>query len=445
MFRPKNKAGRLEVRKVYLEGYTVAEHAEADCVIATAEKNGRYYLRVFDGTAAYPCINYSYGSAERRQRDIDQHLAIRTERLQAKAAQKQAKKAAGPYAVDMSKPHFEVGKTYSMEYYTDDPWPATAAIRVVKRTACFISLVHVYGSREDEEIQRVKVGADSNGEYLSFGSFYYFRATGAEEETAEAAIVPADETAEQQAEREAVEAEITEGRRYIEDVAAAHPIAEGAPVVTIRWSEHPAFYSWEDDALKLSIAAAEIILKHYDEQRAEQNAAEGRGGYDKTKFLIEYADTDGERSTYEGRYDLGDNDGGLIAHIRAFGESHRKPGYFHDEEAAREICALADLLESYTAAGRVVSVTVAPWLENAVQARREAEKAQFADTLAAVDMLTDAQLAAAVLYTPYDDPGKRDVARFFLQQLHTRDEGKALAVFKAWRAGEGIGALDDLF
>lgn len=34
-----------------------------------------------------------------------------------------------------------------------------------------------------------------------------------------------------------------EGRAYIESVSAELPIREGEPVVTINWSEHPAFYS----------------------------------------------------------------------------------------------------------------------------------------------------------------------------------------------------------
>lgn len=42
------------------------------------------------------------------------------------------------------------------------------------------------------------------------------------------------------------------GRRFIEQTAAEHPIEEGQPVVRIHWSEYPAFYSWKDDELVLS-------------------------------------------------------------------------------------------------------------------------------------------------------------------------------------------------
>lgn len=248
------------------------------------------------------------------------------------------------------------------------------------------------------------------------------------------------EKEQEQKEREAVLAMRNAGRVYIEEVAAAHPIREGAPVVTIQWSEHPAFYSWGEGELKLSVAAAEIVLKHYDELRAEHNTATQSGGYDKTSFLIEYTDQNGEPSTYEGRYDLGDNDGGLIAHIRAFAETYRdKRLPYHSEEDAAQISALADLLEEHTAAGRVVSVSVAPWVEEAVKARRNAAQRHMKETMETLEMLTDEQLTAAVLVSPRDNP---DVARFFLQELSRRDVKKALAVLRAWKEGLGPEDID---
>lgn len=250
------------------------------------------------------------------------------------------------------------------------------------------------------------------------------------------------EKEQEQKEREAVLAMRNAGRVYIEEVAAAHPIKDSAPVVTIQWSEHPAFYSWDESELKLSVAAAEIVLKHYDELRAEHNAATQSGGYNKTSFLIEYTDQNGETSTYEGRYDLGDNDGGLIAHIRAFAETYRdKRLPYHSEEDAAQISALADLLEEHTAAGRVVSVTVAPWVEEAVKARQEAARVRMKETLETLEMLTDEQLTAAVLISPRDNP---DVARFFLQELSRRDAKKALAVLRVWKEGLGPEDIDQI-
>lgn len=233
-----------------------------------------------------------------------------------------------------------------------------------------------------------------------------------------------------------------ENRAFIEQTAAAHPIKDGAPVVTVEWSENGAF----DDGMKFSVAAADIIFKALDEKISNDQ----EHGYDKTSFLIEYTDENGEPSTYEGRYDLGDNDGGLIAHIRSFGAFLRDKGNFgngkptdEDKETGAAIVALADHLEQYTEGGRVVSVMPAPWLEEyqrrkAEQAQQEQEQAQhdMADILEAVQMLTDEQLERAIFTISPTDAEKLDVARFFLQELHRRDESNALSVFRRWKRGE---------
>lgn len=99
-------------------------------------------------------------------------------------------------------------------------------------------------------------------------------------------------------------------------------------------------------------------------------------------------------------------------------------------------------------AGRLVSVSVATWFEEAVRERQKAaeeERREAAkDVMDAVEMLTDQQLAAAVLHVPNDDTSKADVARFFLQALARRDEKKAISVFRAWRSGTGFEFLDDI-
>ena len=122
-----------------------------------------------------------------------------------------------------------------------------------------------------------------------------------------------------------------------------------------------------------------------------------------------------------GRYDLGDDIGGLIAYVRLYDPD------------------LSDLLEAHTAAGRVVSVTVAPWVEEAIKARREASQRHMRETMETLEMLTDEQLTAAVLVSPRDNP---DVARFFLQELSRRDTKKALAVLRAWKEGLGPEDID---
>lgn len=178
----------------------------------------------------------------------------------------------------------------------------------------------------------------------------------------------AREHAEQLERREKAIRERNENRAFIAEIAAAHPITEGAPVVTVDWSENAAFVDGE----KFSVAAAEIIFKTLD----EKISADPERGYDKTSFPIAYTNADGEPDTYAGRYDLGDNDGGLIAHIRTFGENYRDKGRFcngnptdEDRQTGAAIVAVADLLDGYTHKPRVISVTPAPgW--RSISARR---------------------------------------------------------------------------
>lgn len=227
-----------------------------------------------------------------------------------------------------------------------------------------------------------------------------------------------------------------EGRAYIEKVAKDHPIKEGEPVVTINWSEHPAFYGWKDGELKLSVAAAEIILTHFDK---EVHAEKDRG-YDKTSFTINFVNEDGEQDTYEGRYDLGDDDGGMIQHIRAFGEFYVKKGGFgnghpsdDDKELGREIIALADKLDGYTERGKIISVAFAPWLENAIRNMKDAADKQIAFVMNAVKQMSNDDLEAAVMAIDPEDQEREDVAEFFVKQLALRDIKKAMEVYQAWK------------
>ncbi len=145
------------------------------------------------------------------------------------------------------------------------------------------------------------------------------------------------------------------GRRLIEAEQEAHPIKEGEPTVCINWSEYPAFYAWDEDALILSLEAAENILHRLDaEQNATRETEQGHGWYYKTKFTITGKDESGEAFSYTGRYDLGDNDGGLIEHIRAFAEYYRTHDNFgHDIlhlEESTEQTRFAEYLAGFLAA-----------------------------------------------------------------------------------------------
>ena len=204
----------------------------------------------------------------------------------------------------------------------------------------------------------------------------------------------------------------------------------------------PCDWRAEDGELVLSVAAAEIILKHYDEQRAAENAANDCGGYDKTKFLIHYTDETGKSGTYEGRYDLGDNDGGLIAHIRSFAETVTG-------EDAQNIRDFASMLEKFTKpgqeaaetaqnSGEIVRVEVSPLLEQAaarVRERRKQAEQETEEIMESLNLLTDEQLARAVLLTDPKNPDQANVGRVFLQKLDARDHDKAMKLYRYWQTG----------
>lgn len=138
-----------------------------------------------------------------------------------------------------------------------------------------------------------------------------------------------------QAEKERQEAEKEAGRKQqrteknnfnktaIREAQNLFPLTDNAKnYVVIEWSEDDALHSISvealgDSAVKLSIAAADYLFYQVDErQHIERDKQDGIGYYDKTSFRII---KDGE-NVYGGRYDIGDADGGLVAHIKAFAE-----------------------------------------------------------------------------------------------------------------------------
>ena len=138
------------------------------------------------------------------------------------------------------------------------------------------------------------------------------------------------------------------GKHLLLEQMKQYPIKDGEPVVLINWSEHSAFYDWKDDELTLSVACAEIVLSQFD----RENHSDPEKGYDKTKFTITGTDETGEPFSYEGRYDLGDGEGGLIQHIRNLGQwelthdqyGHEKP----QPDETNERIQFADYLEQFT-------------------------------------------------------------------------------------------------
>lgn len=110
------------------------------------------------------------------------------------------------------------------------------------------------------------------------------------------------------------------GEQQTSEAKRLFPLEDGAKnYVVIPFSEHCGLYKAIDEAtaekgdgLKLSILAADYLLRILDErQHEDRDTVNGCGWYDKTDFTIY---KDGE-AVYSGRYDLGDGDGGLVKHV----------------------------------------------------------------------------------------------------------------------------------
>jgi len=89
---------------------------------------------------------------------------------------------------------------------------------------------------------------------------------------------------------------------------------------SIGFSEHPAFYDrqFNDRYTDLRFALGNKLLGILDEkQHSEREGDKNIGWYHKTDFVIK-AVIGGEEFNYEGRFDIGDGEGDLIAHIKNF-------------------------------------------------------------------------------------------------------------------------------
>lgn len=90
---------------------------------------------------------------------------------------------------------------------------------------------------------------------------------------------------------------------------------------SIGFSEHPAFYDRQlnDRFTDLSFALGNKLLGVLDEKQHREREDESKqvGWYHKTDFEIS-AVVGGEDFHYEGRFDIGDGEGDLIAHIKNF-------------------------------------------------------------------------------------------------------------------------------
>ena len=90
----------------------------------------------------------------------------------------------------------------------------------------------------------------------------------------------------------------------------------GEPIVTVGFSEHPEL----SEGMKFPISQADRLLAELDKkQRSDHELYENSGWYHKTDFTVEYS-INGEKNTFEGRYDIGDGDGSLTEHIKSYAQ-----------------------------------------------------------------------------------------------------------------------------
>ena len=115
----------------------------------------------------------------------------------------------------------------------------------------------------------------------------------------------------------------TEKQETAEKKETEAPAEEKPDSITfsIGFSEHPAFYDRQlnDRFTDLSFALGNKLLGVLDEKqhRERLDKSKGVGWYKKTDFEIT-AVVGGEDFHYEGRFDIGDGEGDLIAHIKNF-------------------------------------------------------------------------------------------------------------------------------
>ena len=122
----------------------------------------------------------------------------------------------------------------------------------------------------------------------------------------------------------------TEGKENTEKKETEAPAEEKSDSITfsIGFSEHPAFYDRQlnDRYTDLSFALGNKLLGVLDEKqhRERLDKSKGVGWYKKTDFEIT-AVIGGEEFHYEGRFDIGDGEGDLIAHIKNFYDYYLSP------------------------------------------------------------------------------------------------------------------------
>lgn len=185
---------RLAYREYEVAGFDLTHYEEEKTDIYTKDENGRYYLKIFNGTAGKPSCYYSFRSEQAREKYVSDYLEGRRRHFERINARKNANK--NPEAVQVTHA-FEVGREYirSWSYDGDD---FSTVCKVVKRTPQFIT-IQERGDRE----RRCKIGISNGVENIHPDSLIGYYANEA---------LPTEEEREEQRKQEEAERATTGGK-----------------------------------------------------------------------------------------------------------------------------------------------------------------------------------------------------------------------------------------
>lgn len=214
-----------------------------------------------------------------------------------------------------------------------------------------------------------------------------------------------------------------DGALVVKRLMDQFPIQPDAPFVVIEDSEYPAFSSWQYGELRLSVSAADAVLRHYDATAFED------GDFCVTNLAIHYKEN-GSPKVRRIHFYLGNQNGCLTEYLRAYGdwligENNRDPD---NVIAGIELVALAGLLSEYMAPA-IIKVEYAPWLQEllALTDKKDREAAKFD--------ISDEEIRDCVLSLSHDDESAL-VADALIEILSERDSQKALELYEEWSASE---------
>ena len=214
-----------------------------------------------------------------------------------------------------------------------------------------------------------------------------------------------------------------DGALVVKRLMDQFPIQPDAPFVVIEDSEHPAFSSWQYGELRLSVSAADAVLRHYDATAFED------GDFCVTNLAIRYREN-GSTKVQRLHFYLGNQNGCLTEYLRAYGhwlidENNRDPD---NVITGIELISLAGLLSEYMAPA-IIRVEYAPWLQELLALTGASDCGDLSDDI------SDEEIRDCVLSLPHDDESAL-VADALIEILSGRDSQKALELYKEWKASD---------